>query len=153
MATRKRIKTILKWTTIGVVSSFLLFSLVLGMHIYDVTRPHAFSHTRHIEIGRIDFSDTVDVQSVQDIKSFIRKIEGVNHVYYNEADNILVYGFSSESTNAAEVFDKAKLGFDFDGELYQVTEEKLASSCPVVDQRSITGRLGRAFETLFTSIQ
>lgn len=153
MSMNQKVKKVIKWTAIGVLSTFTVLSLILAIHIYDVTRDKPVPHNANIELGRIDFKASMDSIQAQEIKSQTYRILGVKHVYFNHTDNIMVYGFNSDLTNATQVYDQLKEQIAFEGDLYRVTEEQMASSCPVIDKSSITGRMGKAFESLFASIQ
>ena len=153
MNTNKKVKKAIKWTIIGALTTFTLLSLILAIHIYDVTRDRQVPHNANLELGRIDFTVSMDSVQAKEIKSQTYRIHGVKHVYFNHTDNIMVYGFNSDLTNATHVYDQLKEQVAFEGELYRVTEEQMASSCPVIDKSSITGRMGKAFESLFASIQ
>lgn len=152
MNMNKKVKKAIKWTIIGALSTFTLLSLILAIHIYEVTRDKQVPHNASLELGRIDFISSIDSVQAQEIKSMTYRINGVQHVYFNYADNIMVYGFNSYLTNATKVYDQLKEQVAFEGDLYRVSEEQMASSCPVIDKSSITGRMGKAFESLFASI-
>lgn len=148
---QKKTVIIIKKILLAGLSVFLILTTVLAVHIYQVTRPGTELVNANLEMARIDFHSPIDSTSAHRVKSLTRSIEGVKHVYFNIPDGIMVYGFSSDITNGQEVFEKIMAQSRLKGERYEVSEEQLASSCPVINKSSLTYKIGNAFERLFVS--
>jgi hypothetical protein len=146
---RKKFKS-LKTLLMGSFFLFLVFSVFLVVHLYQMTGNEKDYINHSIELGRIDFEAIPDSVQIDAIKKFTYQIPGIKHVYFNYKDGIMVYGFDAHLINATGVYETLKSSLDIKVNLYRVSEEKIASSCPVTGRNSVAFKMGKYLVELFT---
>lgn len=123
--TRKTLKKIL----VGTISNFLILVLILGIHIYVVTRPKVDKQTR--VMARIDIKDPIDNQDAQNITSWLYQQKGVDHVLVNPKTGIAIFTYSPLVTNGDSIANSFTTSFHYVARRYIPSQAELQSSCPV----------------------
>lgn len=139
---KKRIKKIALYT----LSVFLLLTIVLGVHIYMVTRPKAPDATTRI-MARIDVKQDISAEDAQHITAWLYGQQGIDHVLCNAESNIIVFTFFPVKTNANKIVNDFKANFHLKAERFMPTEEEIKAGCPVA-----AGSFGTKLHQLFKHI-
>jgi hypothetical protein len=145
----KRTVKILKAFFLVVISFLVIGSTVLGVHIYQVTGKADNMHMANVAMGRIDFDKALDSIAYPTIQTFLKEQQGVRHTYLNKNDGILVFGYHIDEVDKTALFDLVIEQFGPIGTLYQIDEDQVANSCPVIDRHSFAGRVSSGFQKLF----
>lgn len=120
------------WKSIAltVLSVFVLGVIVLGVHIYVVTRPRVDASTRILV--RIDIKQDIDQAEADKITAWLYQQKGVDHVLVNPQSDIAIFSFAPVQNNADRIVA------DFSREMpypaaqrYRPSEEEMKSGCPV----------------------
>lgn len=139
----KRIKKIL----LGVSSIFLLLVLVLGVHIYIVTRPKApDEHTKIM--ARIDIKESIGKEQADKIAGWMNAQKGIDHVFINPESRILVFTFYPVKTSATQIEHDFKNNFNLTAARYMPSAEEMNNGCPVA-ATSYTYKAATFFKHLF----
>lgn len=124
--TKKRIKKVLLYT----FSVFMLLVLILGIHIYVVTRPKApDAYTR--VMARIDVKQGLTSGDSTQINNWLYQQKGIDHVLVNPHSNIVVFTFFPVKTTANQIVSDFKAYFPYKAERYVPSEAELKGGCPV----------------------
>ena len=137
---------IFKRITIGVLSTLLLLTIVLGIHIYVVTRPHIDAKT--VAMARIDIKQNIAETDAGAIEKWVSEQQGVDHVVLNRQTNILIFTFYPIKVNASQLAENLKSTFHINAERFMPSQEQMASGCPAMSG-SITGKAVTIFKYLF----
>jgi len=113
----------------GLLGSILIFIGILVAHIYAATHKEQ-SHTK--QLSRIDFSEKPDSTEAAGIRSFIRRIPGVESCYFNIPDGILVYTFDTETQSSEHVFSLLQKSGPYKAKRYVVDPKMAANGCPAL---------------------
>ena len=128
----------------------IIFFLMAGLSIYMYSTRHAgYGSLSNLQMSRIDFKEPVDSILSSKIKGTIAKQAGVDHVYFNEVDDIVVYSHDPKKQSAQQVFETVQSTFPIAMERYIVTSEMEQASCPVTGKNSFMVKMGGFFWRLF----
>lgn len=108
----------------------LVLLMVLGIHIYSVTRPKAPT-TATRALARVDFKEDITASDADMITAWFYDQEGVDRVLCNAPGKTLVFSFSPLMVSADEVIDKFRHQFDYKAERYLPDNTAMAAGCPV----------------------
>ncbi|MDB5276098.1 MAG: hypothetical protein JWR61_1053 [Ferruginibacter sp.] len=123
-------KPLIKKILLGTLSIFLVLVLVLGVHIYIVTRPKApDEHTKIM--ARIDFKENISKEQADKIAGWMNVQNGIDHVFINPATRILVFTFYPVKTSATQIEHDFKNNFNLAASRYMPSEEEMKNGCPV----------------------
>lgn len=115
---------------IGLTTFFLLMLVVLGIHIYMVTRPKApDAHTR--VMVRFDIRQDIDQADADSIARWLYKQNGMDHVICSPANHNVVFTFFPVKNNPDKILQGLKSTFNIKAERYMPSAEELKSGCPV----------------------
>ncbi|CAN5396032.1 hypothetical protein BH11BAC5_BH11BAC5_41160 [soil metagenome] len=125
----------IKKILLGALSIFLVLVLVLGVHIYIVTRPKApDEHTKIM--ARIDIKENISKQQADKIAGWMNVQKGIDHVFINPATHILVFTFYPVKTSATQIEHDFKNNFNLAAARYMPSEEEMKNGCPVASTSS-----------------
>lgn len=124
--------------------SLAVLVIVLGVHIYLVTRPVAMNKTA-VAMARIDVHQPINQDDAAKIGAWLYRQNGVDHVLCNPQNQIVVFTFHPVVTSA----DKIVAGFKSEMNYPQATRfmpttAQLQSGCPAMGGGSFTSRLYNA---------
>lgn len=128
-----------RWLYITGFTVITLFS-VLVVHIYMVTQNKS-DDKRIRQLARIDFKQEVDSTLANTIKNKILSMDGVDAGYFNIPDKTFIYSFNPSIQNADQIFMQVIQEGNFKAVRYRVSDNQLASGCPVIDKSSFTYKL------------
>lgn len=120
----KMIKNILAGSAIF----FVLLVIVLGVHIYIVTRPKPVDASTRVMV-RMDIKEAISKSSSDSIAAWLHKEKGVDHVMLTN-DKILFTYLPIKNT-ADQIIQDFHSNFTIKAERYMPTQEELQSGCPV----------------------
>jgi hypothetical protein len=125
----------IKKILLGSLSVFVVLVLILGVHIYMVTRPKApDAHTQIM--ARIDIKENVSNEQADKIAKWMNSQNGIDHVYVNAATRIVVFSFYPVKTSASQVVRDFKASFNIPADRYMPSEEEMKNGCPVASTSS-----------------
>lgn len=129
---KKIITKIAIWSTavIAVLVSILI------VHIYLVTQKSPNLEANNRQLSRIDFKQDIDTVEAEKIKGFVKSLSGVDGVYFNIKDEILVYTYEVGKQNSAFVFNKLIAFGKYKAVKYEVTKEQAENGCPIGKEKS-----------------
>ena len=138
----KTVKKIAKSTLL----TTLLLVVVLGIHIYIVTKPKADAKT--VAMARIDIKQPIDESQAGSIENWVAKQSGVDHVVLNRQTDILVFTFYPVKASADKIAANLRTTFGINAERFVPTEDQLKSSCPAMGS-GFTAKLYYFFTHIF----
>lgn len=144
-----------KWIKISLISSVsVVFVLVaiLAVHIYMVTGNGPKNPTANWQLGKIDFEQPLDSIQKVEAKKAIWSVNGVKQaVFHPEGKNVVFAINTDGNLTQNKVYTTFREKIDFQATLFQPSSDQLVGSCPVIDEESITYKLGAYFQNLFAS--
>jgi hypothetical protein len=111
-------------------SFLLLMIVVLGAHIYIMTRPKAPTASTRI-MARIDFKQDITNDDASKITSWLYQQKGVDHVLCNATSNIAVFTFYPVKANADNIISNLKSNLNYKAQRFMPSEKDLQNGCPV----------------------
>jgi len=124
--TKKVVKKIFLYS----LSVFLLLIVVLGIHIYMVTRPKApDAYTR--AMARIDIKQPINTEDCTKIGTWLHQQKGVDNVLVNPQTAIVVFTFFPIKTTANQIVHDFKAALPYKAERFVPTAAELQGGCPV----------------------
>lgn len=133
---------------IGVIGIFAFMVVVLAVHIYQVTRPKE-GKIPSIALSRIDFPNGLDSLEARAIEMNLSNVEGINTVKVNIPMGHMVALYDTKKITASDLVDKVNNNYSKSAELFRPSAEMLAQSCPAIDKKSLTYKLGSFFQKSF----
>ena len=130
-----RVKRTLIWS----VGTLLTLILLLAVHIIWVTWPSNDYHA-DMQLGRIDFADTLNTAEASQAIQAMKAIEGVQIVKMSQEHTSLVYSFSTGAYSLADVASQFQQAVPMPCRAYIPDTNDLAKGCPVVNKRSLMYR-------------
>ncbi len=129
----------------------LTLFIVLVIHIYMVTRTKN-DDKRVRQLARIDFKQDLTEAEGLSIKNKILSIDGVDAAYFNHNENVLVYSFNPQFQNADRIFlSIAEKENKYSAFRFRVSNDQLASGCPVIDKSSFSYQLSSLVQNVFNN--
>lgn len=95
-----------------------------------------------LQLSRIDLLQPVDSSLGKSIQRQIRSFPAVNHVYFNHADDIVVFSHAPQALSADTILHRLRGSFDLPMERFRVSPEMQATSCPVTGPETPLMRYG-----------
>lgn len=114
---------------------FLLLVVVLGIHIYIVTRPHPID-PKMVSMARIDIKQPIAQADADKIVSYLDAQPGVSHVVVNPKSDIVVFTFFPAQTTADAVVRNFKSNFSYQAERFKPSLAQMGGGCPAGFGRS-----------------
>ena len=137
------IKKILKWSG----ATLLLLVVVLGVHIYIVTRPKPMT-ANTLAMARIDLKQVINNYDADTITKWLYAQKGVDHVLCNPSSGIAVFSFHPIQTTANEIVNNFKAHMPYKAERFVPSAKDLQGGCPVA-ATSMTYKIYKFFEHIF----
>ena len=126
---------------------FLLLVVVLGVHIYVVTRPKPLDP--HLRVmARIDIKQDIDKGDADRISAWMYQQPGVDHVLCNPVSDIVVFTFFPAMTTADAIVTRFKSSLPYKAVRFVPTAEQLKGGCPVA-ATSATYKIVHFFRNIF----
>ncbi len=123
---RKLVIKILKITGAVVI----ILAAVLGIHIYQVTRPPKADATT-VSLARIDFKEDLSKEDSIKITSWLYNQQGVDHVYCSLDSKTAVFSFHPVNVNATDVANSLASNLNYKAARCIPSAEALKGGCPV----------------------
>ena len=102
-----------------------------------------------LQLSRIDFSQSVDTNMGNAIRSKVKHLKGVGHTFFNHQDDVLVFSHDPKVINANEVVDVVEETFLIPANRFQPTEEMKTSGCPITGGNTVFMQVGGFLHRLF----
>lgn len=134
------------WTSAGIVVLFI----ALGIHLYFVTDHFYQSKGPQLQMGRIDFKESIDSTDAIQIRGFVNNIDGVQKSYFNLKDDILVFAFYNDKQTSQNIYDRLMASGNYEADKYVVPEDEKLSGCPVMSGEGATGGLLLLYKNIFS---
>jgi len=137
----KKAKNILK----GLAATAFLLVVVIGLHIYYVTRPHISEKT--LAMARIDFKQDINTGDAEKITTWLYGRQGVQKVLCNPGGKCVVFTFYPARANATHIAAQMRSELRYDGERYLPTDDEMKGGCPISPQ-SFTYKVYTFFQNI-----
>ncbi len=123
-------KTFIKRVLIATGMLSLILLIVLGIHIYQVTRP-AKADENTIAMARIDFLEDLNSNDSVKITNWLTTQNGVERVLCNPAGKTVVFSFYPVKVNATLLAKTLTSELNLKGERFLPDALAMKSGCPV----------------------
>ena len=140
-------KGLLRKVLAGAGITFGLLVVVLGVHIYLVTRPKPMNADMRI-MARVDFRQDLHQDDAAKITAFLYQQKGIDHVLCNPAGKLVVFTYYPAKTSAEQIIGNLNLSLPYSGTRFLPGKDQLASGCPVA-ATSFTYKASHFFNHLF----
>lgn len=143
-------KTVLK-VTIWIDSFISILIIVLAVHIYLVTQPKETNPTAAWQLARIDLDETTPLSQEIISASYkaLKEIDGIQRISVNaEQGNIVIAYFTNKHTSE-NIYNEFAKKTNLNSSLFIPSKDQLAQGCPVIDEASISYKLGSFFQGIF----
>ncbi|HUH74111.1 MAG TPA: hypothetical protein VLZ75_06845 [Chitinophagales bacterium] len=131
-----------KFLKYGLISAFSLigiFAITLIVHI-AIMVGNKSSSSFH-QLARVDFSQDISDNEVQQIEESLKSEKGFVSTYFNDVDKILVYKFDKRYNNSSQIYANTIQPKAPNSTRFIVTEAMQAKGCPVISDDSFYGKL------------
>ena len=122
----------------GALSVLVVLVMILGIHIYMVTKPKADAKT--VAMARIDIKQHIEEDDASAIEKWLSEQEGVQRVVLNRETNMIVFTFYPVKVSADQLAENLKYIFGIDATRYKPSAEQMASGCPAMSG-TVTGKV------------
>ena len=140
-------KGLLRKVLAGAGITFGLLVVLLGVHIYLVTRPKPMNADMRI-MARVDFRQDLNKDDAAKITTFLYQQKGIDHVLCNPAGKLVVFTYYPAKTSAEQIIGNLNLSLPYSGTRFLPGKDQLASGCPVA-ATSFTYKAYHFFNHLF----
>jgi hypothetical protein len=123
-------KKILKKVLLVGLGLFALSSIVLGVHIYKVTRPKVVD-ANAIAMARIDFKQDISVNDVAKITNWFMLQKGISQFKCSPESKHAVFTFYPAKMNATAVVETFSKELHFNAVRYMPNKAEMMIGCPV----------------------
>ena len=124
-----------------------LAALVLGAHIYAVTRPHADGHSRGM--ARIDLHQKIGQAEADRITAWLSRQRGVDHVLVSQRSAIAVFTYWPGKANPALIAMTMKDSLPYPrADRYLPAASEVRAGCPMTATR-VTNSIYEFLKRLF----
>lgn len=131
----------IKITAFSLLGVAFLFFATLVIHIGIMVKNQKPLENATIQMARVDFSNSLDLQQAQVIEENIKNQKGVKDVFYNEKNHLLIYTFDNRINNSENIYNTSIKSAEFSSAPYFVSAEDAAKGCPVINSDSFYGQL------------
>jgi len=126
---------------------FVLLTLLLAVHIYVVTRPHADARAR--AMARIDLHQPISKTDADSITAWLYRQKGVDRVLVNPKSAIAVFTFAPVVVNANQIVRAFKANLPYGrAERYLPAGAQLKRGCPMT-ATPVTNKIYTFLKQLF----
>lgn len=138
-----------KWKKVLLISlsTFVILSTVLAVHIYMVTKPKAPTANTKI-MARLDFKQAINKTDADKITGWLYAQKGVDRVLCNEKSGIAVFTYYPVKTDADVLTTELKNDLHYSVVRYKPSAEELQGGCPV-GAGSFTSKIYSSVSHLF----
>jgi thiosulfate reductase cytochrome b subunit len=126
---------------------FLLLVIVLGVHIYLVTRPKVPDATTRA-MARIDFKQDISDGDAATIYSWLMHQKGIERVMFNVNNKNVVFTFSPLIIDAEKITRDIQNNLHYKALRYVPGAEDMKKGCPV-SQTSVSYRMYSVIKNIF----
>lgn len=123
-------KKLLKKILIAAGSVFLLLSVVLVIHIYQVTRPKVLD-ANAIAMARIDFKQDISQEDAAIITTWFNKQTGVQRFTCNTQNRNAVFTFFPAKMDASKTVETFVKELHYNAVRYMPSKDDMMKGCPV----------------------
>ena len=114
--------------SIGLLSLILI--VVLGVHIYMVTRPRPIDPNA-IVMARIDMHEDISQADADKIVAYMNEQPCVNHTYVNPNSDIVVFTFFPAQAKGDDIVKKFKADLHYQNAVrFMPTAAQMKGGCP-----------------------
>ncbi|MBS1774099.1 MAG: hypothetical protein JST82_14665 [Bacteroidetes bacterium] len=131
----------------GVGSVLLLSVIVLGIHIYMVTRPGKPDANTRI-MARIDFKQDINQEDAAKIYSWLSKQVGVDRVMCSAENDNVLFTYAPLANNADKLLIELQTNLHYKAKRYMPSPEEMKKGCPV-SQSSPTYKVYNTVKNIF----
>lgn len=123
-------KNIIRKILIASLGIVTITAIVLGVHIYNVTRPKVATETT-VSMARINFKQNITQDDVVKITRWFYQQKGADRMMcFPETRNAIIT-FYPVKMNANEFAKSLSTQFNINAERYMPTKEEMMQGCPV----------------------
>ncbi len=138
----------IKRILLGIIALTAFLIAILAVHIYMVTQ-HKEGSVTSLTMSRIDFPQPIEPVNGNQIKLHLNQLEGVKDVRINFSNGHIICLYDRKAQSPHDLVASINENFMEQAILFQPSDEMLAQSCPAIDKKSITYRLGAFFQKSF----
>lgn len=121
---------LIKRLAISLSAFALLFALVLGVHIYIVTRPHPIDPNA-VAMARIDLHQDIGQDDADHIVSWLDAQPGINHVVVNTRSEMVLFTFLPAQVSVGDLVKKFQADLPYkNATRFKPTMAQLSGGCP-----------------------
>lgn len=139
-------RKLVKKAFIGTLATLLLLVIVLGVHIYIVTKPKADANT--VALARIDIKQPITETQAGAIESWLSQQSGVSHVVLNRQTDMVIFSFYPVKASASKIAENLTSTFNIAAARYMPTAEQMKGGCPALSH-TFAGKAYTFFSKLF----
>lgn len=132
---------------IGTVS--IITTLVVGLCVHIYLSIPDFSELPKVQLARIDFQQPIDSTEATKVKSLVSKMKGIDGVYFNVPDGVLIYSYYFEQQNAQNVYNQVVNVGKYKAQRFIVDKKLAGGGCPVMKDGSFSYQAVVFFKNLF----
>lgn len=136
----------LKKILLSVAAIFTILVIVLGVHIYMVTRPKPADPNERMMV-RVDFKNDISEADASKISEFLYSQKGVDHVLCNPESNIAVFTIRRPFDVADGIVANVNTTLPYQATRFLPSEKDLQSGCPV-SKKSFSYRVYSFFKNI-----
>lgn len=124
-----------KWL-IGLLIFFASLNLLLGAHIYLVTRKHQ-PNAQTLVMARLDFPAPLTADAVPGMLHWFNQQPGIHKAVCSPQNRNLVFGYFPSQTNASQLIQDFNRRFNQQARRYLPGTQQLKSGCPIGNNESV----------------
>lgn len=124
-----------KWL-FGLLLLFVALNLLLGAHIYWVTRPHQ-PDAQTLVLVRLDFPKPITASERPDMLQWFNRQPGIHKSVCEPPNQQLVFGYYPAQTNANQVVQDFNAHFNQSARRYLPSTQQMKSGCPIGRNESV----------------
>ena len=111
-------------------ATFAILCIILGVHIYIVTRPQPID-PKAIVMARIDMHEDISQIDADKIVAYMNTQACVNHTYVNPTSDIVVFTFFPAQAQGDDIVRKFKSDLHYEHAVrFMPTAAQLKGGCP-----------------------
>lgn len=122
-----------------------VLAIVLGIHIYMVTKPRIDEKT--LSMARMDMASDINQQDAEKIASWLYRQAGVAHVLCNAESNTVVFTFYPAKASANDITAAFNQSFPYKASRYMPDPKAMQSGCPV-SVNTFSGKVSSLFKSI-----
>lgn len=124
-----------KWL-FGLLILFVSLNLLLGAHIYLVTRKHQ-PNAQTLVLARLDFPAVIPAADVPGMLQWFNQQPGIHKAVCSPQNRNLVFGYFPTQTDASQLIQDFNRHFNQTARRQQPTLQQMKSGCPIGNKESV----------------